>query len=190
MLNYQLHLINCHISAVFIWSLTPISYQYIYIYISIYISLPWLAAVAIAATLGIGVAMTMAHGQPSTNKINPVKRKNDDDDYFFVMIFSIMAMSMNLRLMMIIWHSIYIPIKKSKTHHPKHSTVAKKPILLCLLPVWIAAFQSSVHRPMTTTYRTAIWLETIYRTYYMGYIQYIAAIMWVIGNISQLLFGL
>jgi hypothetical protein len=46
--------------------------------------------------------MTMAHGQPSTNKINPVKRKNDDDDYFFVMIFSIMAMSMNLRLMMII----------------------------------------------------------------------------------------
>jgi hypothetical protein len=26
--------------------------------------------------------MTMAHGQPSTNKINPVKRKNDDD-YFF-----------------------------------------------------------------------------------------------------------
>jgi len=50
--------------------------------------------------------MTMAHGQPSTNKINPVKRKNDDD-YFFVMIFIIMAMSMNLRLMMIMTFHLY-----------------------------------------------------------------------------------
>jgi len=75
----------------------------------------------------------MAHGQPSTNKINPVKRKNDDN-YFFVMIFIIMAMSMNLRLMMIMTFHLYSN-QKSKTHHPKHSTAAKKTILLCLLPV-------------------------------------------------------